>query len=491
MEGIEAVEIHFGNMLEELFQQANENIVVLNRSRKIVFINSKATSELQLSNSESNYLKLAEQSETDWEEFLQTIDQKMTATCIVKIINDANQELSLKICGYLIGGEQLIYCRLLLNSLPPLVKSIPSKSISFQQLINGMAQGVVLTDLNGKIITANTEALQLMNREFKQIEKKSYDCLFEECIYDSAVIVNYYKKIANNELANVVVQTVDKNGDRLYLNFVSKIDETLGILITTITDHTETMGLLQKIEHQQALSFMGQNVSVIAHEIRNPMTSIQGFIQMIKNNSEEKEHPYFHIVETELQRMDELLLDMLNFSEPKKNSLVYVNLKLLIEQVIEIMQPKIQLSQAEILFDYKESELYLLYGDEKRLKQLLINLLKNAIESNEKNNTIRIQLRYVTKDCIQLSVADQGCGIDQTQVEKVFDPFYSTKETGTGLGLLLVQAIAKEHNGNIRVESELGKGSTFIIDFKLNHSNSENLNNRKNLASVRTKVNFM
>lgn len=491
MEGIETVEIHFGNMLEELFQQAHENIVVLNRSRNIVFINLKATSELQLSKSESNYLNLTAHSEKEWEEFIQTIDQNMTASCIVTVINDANQELSLKISGYLIGGEQLIYCRLQLNPLQSLTKTIPYRSISFQQLINGMAHGVVLTALNGKIITANTEALQLMNRDYWQIEKRSYDCLFEECTYDSAVIVNYYKKIAKSELASVVVQTTDKIGNRRYLNFSSKIDETLGILITTITDHTEIMELLQKVEHQQVLSLMGQNVSVIAHEIRNPMTSIQGFIQMIKNNSEEKEHPYFHIVETELKRMDDLLLDMLNFSKPKKSSLVYVNLQHLIEEVIEFMQPKIQLSQAKILFNYEENEVYLLYGDEKRLKQLLINLLKNAIESIEMNTSICIQLRYTSKDCLQLSVGDQGRGIDQTQVEKVFDPFYSTKETGTGLGLLLVQAIANEHNGTIQVESEVGKGTTFIIDFKLNHTNYDRLNNVNKLASVQTKVNFM
>ena len=484
------METQFITMLEELFQQAKEIIIVLDRKGNILFKNSKASKELQLLNTKSNYLQVADKSKSDFQHFISKIEKEMTGCCSIKIYNDELQEVNVKIIGYFVEDKNMIFCRVLMKQEYELTKIDQINPVSFEQLINGMAHGVVLTSLNGKIISANSKALKLINREYWQIEKRSYDCLFEECSFDSSLIPNYYKKIANNELTNFIVKKIDAIGNSIYLNFISKIDEALGILITTIMDYTETMLLKEKLEHQQNLSLMGQNVAIIAHEIRNPMTSIQGFIQMIKNNSSEKEHPYFHIVETELQRIDELLGDLLNFSKPKNKQLTYVNMQQLTEQVIDLMQPKVVLSNSIIVFEYEDNESYLLYGNENRLKQLMINLLKNAIESNDSANYITVQLRN-EKNSIQLSITDQGRGMDQTMVESVFNPFYSTKETGTGLGLMLVQSIVNEHNGSIHIESEKGRGTKFVIDFNSENMCIEELDNRNVYKSLESKVNFL
>lgn len=484
------VESRLSNMLEELFQQAHEKIVVLNRSRKIVFMNSQAIEELQLSNNSSNELHITTESEIDWAQFIDELEQNKMASCFITIVNDWNTEQTIKISGFWMEENQLILGRIDINSFQAITMRNEQSAISFQQLMDGMEQGVVLTSPNGKIVAANSKALQFTNRKFWQIENRSYDCLFEDCTFESAVIVHYYKKIAQNEMANIIVQSKDIFGNPIYLNFISKIDERLGLLITTITDYTESMKLIKKLEHQQSLALMGLNVATIAHEIRNPLTSIHGFIQMMKSNSEDQEHPYFQIVETELQRLDELLLDLLTFSKPKANHPRYVDLLQLIEQVIEVMQPKIQASQTKVIFNYGEDELYRLVGDEKRLKQLLINLIKNAIESMECENTIAIQLRYTSNDCIQLIVSDNGHGIEKSQINHIFDPYYSTKDDGTGLGLLLVQAIVNEHQGTIHVESEEGKGAAFIIDFNISNSTVEHLPNN-NYSSLSSDISFM
>lgn len=485
------VESQLSNMLEELFQQAHEKIVVLNRSRKIAFMNSLATEELQLSNNSSNELHITPECESDWLQFVDDLEQNKMASCIITIVNDWNLELTIKLSGFLISENQLILGRIDINTFQTLTVPLQHNTISFQHLMDGMDQGVVLTSANGKIVAANTKALQFINRKFWQIENRSYDCLFEECTFESGVIVHYYKKIAQNEMANIIVQSRDAFGNPIYLNFVSKIDERLGLLITTISDNTETMKLMKQLEHQQALAFMGLNVATIAHEIRNPLTSISGFIQLIKSNSNEEELPYFRIIEDEIQRLDEMLVDILSFSKPKAFRTSYVDLQQLIEQVIEFMQPKIKSSQTKIIFNYEEDELYRIVGSEKRLKQLLINLIKNAIESMECENVVVIQLRYTSNDMIQLIVSDNGHGIEKSQINSIFDPYYSTKEHGTGLGLLLVQAIVKEHHGTIHVESEEGKGATFIIDFKISTSTIEHLINSDYSSSLPSNVNLM
>ena len=180
----------------------------------------------------------------------------------------------------------------------------------------------------------------------------------------------------------------------------------------------------------------------------------------------EEEHPYFQIIETELQRIDDLLLDLLNISKPKTDELCMVDLKQLVEKTIELMQPKAIISNAMIVFDYEETFSYSIYGSYNRLKQMLINLLKNAIESIETSNFIFVSLHY-KNDSIQLSIKDRGKGMDTTTLETIFNPFYTTKETGTGLGLILVQSVVAEHNGTIQIESEQGVGTTFLIDFKV------------------------
>ena len=485
------VESQLSNMIEELFQQAHEKIIVLNRSRKIVFMNSQATEELQLSNNSTNELHITPECESEWSQFIDDLELNKMASCFITIINDWNFKQTIKLSGFLMSENQLILGRIDINSFQTLAMPHQHNTISFQRLMDGMDQGVVLTSPSGKIIAANTKALKFINRKFWQIENRSYDCLFEDCIFESGVIVHYYKKIAQNEMANIIVQSKDMLGNPIHLNFVSKIDERLGLLITTISDNTETMNLMKKMEHQQALAFLGLNVATIAHEIRNPLTSISGFIQLIKSNSEEHEHPYFQIIETELQRLDEMLVDLLSFSKPKALCPNYVDLQQLIEQVIEFMQPKIQCSQTKIIFNYEEDELYQIVGNEKRLKQLLINLIKNAIESMESENVVVIQLRYTAHDMIQLIVSDNGHGIEKSQINSIFDPYYSTKEHGTGLGLLLVQAIVKEHQGTIHVESEEGKGAAFIIDFKISNVNIEHLINNDYSSSLPSNVNLM
>lgn len=109
LEGTRVLGIQFKNTLEDLFQQSQENIIVFNRSKEIVFINSNASKELHLSNTKLNHLQLTTKSENEWTQFINTIEQNMTSSCCVSIINDGNQKINLKICGYLIKNKQLIF----------------------------------------------------------------------------------------------------------------------------------------------------------------------------------------------------------------------------------------------------------------------------------------------------------------------------------------------------------------------------------------------
>lgn len=134
LEGTRVLVIQFKNTLEDLFQQSQENIIVFNRSKEIVFINSNASKELHLSNTKLNHLQLTTKSENEWTQFINTIEQNMTSSCCVSIINDGNQKINLKIWGYLIKNKQLIFGRVLLN--------FPGNIIhSYKEIANEVGKG--------------------------------------------------------------------------------------------------------------------------------------------------------------------------------------------------------------------------------------------------------------------------------------------------------------------------------------------------------------
>ena len=462
-------------MVEALFNESSEQIIIFNRLGNLEFINKKAEETLKSVHLLSNFWSNTDKNNSEWERFIRTVIENSTSSTTLFLVNKYHQKMPIKIWGYYLQQKQLIFTRIQLN--PSNVISFEEKNdmIVFQNLINGMAQGVILTMLDGKILSVNEMALHLLDRKPAQIENRSYDYLFEDCHYESSVIVQYYKKISNREMASLFVKKETADGKTVYLNFISKVDENLGLLVTTIIDQTEEMMLLKKIEHQQSLSFIGQNIASIAHEIRNPMTSIQGFIQMIKSSLNEEQNPYFQIVESELKRMDDLLVDLLSIAKPKKQVFKSLDMKVLVDEAIQLMQPTAMTIDAMIVFEYDEEIEYTMMGDYSRLKQMVINILKNAIESVECNNYIVVKLLYAKDSSIKLSIKDSGKGMDSLDLENALNPFFTTKEYGSGLGLLLVQSVIKEHNAILHIESEVGVGSNFIIEFNP-QSNREFMN---------------
>lgn len=458
------MECQDSHIVTELFQQASEQTVIFSCTGKIKFMNEKLIDALQQLNMSECFLSFAEKNSTEWNQFVNKVTQNMSVHDSFKIENDYKQEIIINLWGTYMQDKQLIFCRIQLNPVQPKVVDIFANTKQYQHLINGMPNGVVLASLNGKILAANPIALQLLDLQFDNIERKNYEILFKNCYYDTSKVIQYYRMIANNELATASAKKMNENGQVIYLDFTSKIDKNLGVLFTAITDKTEKMQLLETIEHQQVLSTVGQNVASIVHEIRNPMTSIQGFIQMIKSTTEEQTLPYFQIVESELLRLDELLVDLLTLSKPKKPEVKQLDLKELIEHTITLLQPKALESNAFIVFEYDENMSYLIEGNFNRLKQMLINLLKNAMEALELNKYIFVRLSKDNTATVKLVIEDCGKGMTEEQLNMAFSSFYSTKASGTGLGLSLVKTVIDEHFGKIFVESTQGVGTNFTIE---------------------------
>lgn len=224
--------------------------------------------------------------------------------------------------------------------------------------------------------------------------------------------------------------------------------------------------LQEKIDHQNNLKLIGQMAATIAHEIRNPMTSINGFIELLRLNTTEENKKYLSIMKSELDRMDSILSEILCLSKPIDRKSEELSVDIIVNEMKEIMSPLANFHG--ITIEVKLENLYnpKIVGNHDRIKQLLMNLVKNAIEEMDKGGTVTITLKNVM-DQLQITVCDQGRGIEKEKIPDLFKPFYTTKSNGTGLGLQIVKRIVEEHKGKIYVQSILEVGTSFIVEFPL------------------------
>lgn len=233
-----------------------------------------------------------------------------------------------------------------------------------------------------------------------------------------------------------------------------------------IRDITEKKQAEELFVRSEKLSIAGQLAAGIAHEIRNPMTAIKGFIQLIKSDLPDKPE-YFDIITSEIGRIELILSELLILAKPQTITISMIEIHSLINEVITLLNMEALLNNVEIKTLYHEKEIYI-HCEINQIKQVCINFIKNAIESMPKGGTLTIQIMLKDSNGVLIRFIDEGYGISASVLEKLGQPFYTTKEKGTGLGYMVSKKIIENHKGTITVTSKLNKGSVFEIFLPLN-----------------------
>lgn len=213
----------------------------------------------------------------------------------------------------------------------------------------------------------------------------------------------------------------------------------------------------EELRHKEKLAFIGQMATSIGHEIRNPLASLKGFTQLQKEKYVQ-DQKYFSIMEQEIERIDLIVNDLLLLGKPKNTQFQKSCLKEIIFYVISITKQQANEKNISLSVEMDES-IPLIECVENQIKQVCINLIKNGLDSMDNGGMFKILLKHELKNEISISFIDQGCGINQSELNKLFTPFYTTKGDGTGLGLIVTKKINEDHQGEIKIESELNRGS--------------------------------
>lgn len=231
----------------------------------------------------------------------------------------------------------------------------------------------------------------------------------------------------------------------------------------TIRDITEWKVAQEHLQNSEKLSVAGQLAAGIAHEIRNPLTSIKGFMTLMKPVFQERMQ-YHDIITSEIERIESILNELLILAKPQPMKCERKDIRVLISQVITLLDSQAILHNVQFVTEFKGGVADV-SCDENQLKQVFINFIKNAMEAMPNGGNITIQVIRSKDNQMRIRIKDQGCGIPADVLTKIGQPFYTTKEKGTGLGFMISKKIIENHSGSIHIESEVGKGTVIEITF--------------------------
>jgi two-component system, NtrC family, nitrogen regulation sensor histidine kinase GlnL len=360
-----------------------------------------------------------------------------------------------------------------LNSLK---KRSPSQ-ISWEQIINNLEDGVVTLDQDGKIVLFNeaTEVLsevssgQALQQPLQQIFKRE------------PWLIDLVKKACppEQERARAEGELTTRWGRKTPVSATaSPLQDRHGHFLGTIVlirDIKHRRELEEDLKRADRLVMMGTLAAGLAHEIRNPLGGIKGAAQLLRRSVDV--HPalreYTDIMIREVERVNQLIEQLLDLSRPPQLTLAPVNIHEILEDVLLLEGQAVAGQDISVRKNFDPS-LPPIRGDRAQLTQVFLNLVKNGFQAMERSGTLTITTRLETdyhirgqgaerNRLIWIDVADQGQGINQEDLPHIFSPYFTTKHGGTGLGLAICYRIIKEHGGLIRVESVEGQGTTIKV----------------------------
>nr|WP_051331028.1 EAL domain-containing protein [Aneurinibacillus terranovensis] len=241
-----------------------------------------------------------------------------------------------------------------------------------------------------------------------------------------------------------------------------QVVEVIGSCVD-ITERKKTEEFIRKSEN---LSVVGRMAAGFAHEIRNPLTSIKGFVQLLQK---EVDKPlYIDTILSEIHRMEDIVGEFLTLAKPQTHQMKEIDVMILLQQVFLLFETQAIMKNIEIIQE-NSLDFPRIYCDENQIKQVFIHILQNALEAMPDGGTIKVQMLWHDSDSIKFRFVDQGCGISEERMKHIAEPFFSTKEKGTGLGLTISKKIVQEHGGTINIESIVNQGTTVDVILPIKH----------------------
>jgi len=375
---------------------------------------------------------------------------------------DREHTIWMSVIFVLIGISGIISLILAQNYRSAKISLARIKAFS-DNLVENMPIGLIAINERDEIISLNQTAESVFGYSFRDIfGKKARDILPEPC-KTLLEALKVEKKVIEKEIECSV-----KDGRIVPLEVIATVLEEgtgdfLGYVIL-FRDITEILHLKKEMERSQRLASLGSLAAGVAHEIRNPLSSIKGFATFFKERYQDnpEDRKTAEIMVQEVERLNRVISQLLEFARPMDMNRRWDSIQEIIRHTLKMIEGEAGEKKISIYADIP-SEPGNIFIDADKITQVMLNLCLNAISAMDRGGTLSVALSMPHNRMVQIDVSDTGAGIDEENLSHIFDPYFTTKPSGTGLGLAIVYRIIEAHNGEIRVESERGKGTKVTV----------------------------
>ncbi|MEH7416614.1 PAS domain S-box protein [Neobacillus drentensis] len=324
---------------------------------------------------------------------------------------------------------------------------------------------VAFTDEKGKITSVNEKFCEISKYNREEILGQDHRIL-NSGYHSKDFFKNLWKTIGSGQVWKGELRNKAKDGtyywvDTTIVPFLNEQGKPYQYLAIR-NDITERKKSEEVLHRQDKLAAVGQLAAGVAHEIRNPLTSMKGYAEFLQLDEKDPERMEFlNIILEEIERVNTIVEDFMVLAKPKAVELEEKNVVPVIRNVVSLLEFEARKKNVRLSFDCNQ-EIIQIECDENRLKQVFLNFIKNGIEAMPNGGDLHVKT-VIYDNNVQISIQDSGVGISKEKLKKLGEPFFTTKKNGNGLGLMVSFKIIESHNGKVFVESEPNKGTTFNI----------------------------
>jgi len=376
------------------------------------------------------------------------------------------QYLLFVLLGVIIGGlliESYLKLYRIISEKKQMEQSLEESEAKYRLIAENTSDLIMLMNKNNSISYLSPSHELVLGYYFSELNcVELYSFIHPD---DVEVFKNNINKMFSTKQSySIEFRIQHKKGDWLYMESrcmpVKGENDSIEHIVIISRDISERKKSEEILLQSEKLSIVGELAAGVAHEIRNPLTTIKGFIQLYKKENRMIE--YNDLILSELERIEIITSELLSLGKPQAVQFNRINIEELIQSTIEFLAPQALLNKIQFELECKELNLQV-FGEKNQLKQVLLNIIKNAMEAMASGGVITIGVQKTLDGECLLTIKDQGHGIPEEILPRLGEPFYSLKEKGTGLGLMICHKIIKQHNGKITYKSKVNEGTVIGI----------------------------
>ncbi len=358
---------------------------------------------------------------------------------------------------FLLGSTGL-YFLFLYQRMQVFRTTLSNMQLYTENVIESMPAGLVSLDPDGRIVSCNSRTEELVGISFQEMEGKQLTDICPACplgdFDPQKTVLDWSVDLTHRDGSMIPVKISSSQ-------MKDHAGEVTGMVLT-LRDMREIRKMEQKLERSRRLAALGQMATGVAHEIRNPLGTLRGFAQFFRSQAEEnsESRQYADLMMSEVDRLNQTISGMLQFSRQREPDLATVDMKGLLDKTASLMESDFQSHNISLHVEIEDN--VLIEADQDMLLQVLLNLLRNSIDATQGGGSVTVSVQR-SGEIVRIEVKDTGSGMTESERDKMFDPFFTTRKKGTGLGLAVSHQIVEQHDGHFETESSPGEGTTITV----------------------------